>query len=255
MLMYERLLESCKNAGQTKVLDHVAKAQPFVFKKFLQGKNEAHLDDNYKLDLPFKVCSFELMDDEQGQYCISFEDESTGESRKILSIIAEEIEPQKIIFYTLTDYGLITGVDWYHPDDEGRKMWLFLALQVQLFLKQLSKGQHGHHSPRTLFKWKDKGEKKQLRITKIIYVRDRVNTIKIPEITISDSIVQWSHAFWVMGHWRMIRGIGKDRDGNYNVMGKTWVSEFVKNAEAGDPIRKVRIDLEGVSTNDNASKC
>jgi hypothetical protein len=43
-----------------------------------------------------------------------------------------------------------------------------------------------------------------------------------------------------MGHWREVKGIGKNRDGVYGVSGKTWVLSYVKNDVAGDPINKIR---------------
>lgn len=50
--------------------------------------------------------------------------------------------------------------------------------------------------------------------------------------------LDWKHSWQVIGHWRNISGIGKDRDGYYNQTGRTWVIPCVKGE--GELIKKVR---------------
>jgi hypothetical protein len=53
--------------------------------------------------------------------------------------------------------------------------------------------------------------------------------------------VDWKHQWRVRGHWRKISQnmIGKDREGNYAIVGHTWVKDFIKGD--GPLIEKTRI--------------
>ena len=51
--------------------------------------------------------------------------------------------------------------------------------------------------------------------------------------------LEYSHAFKVIGHWRKINGIGKDRKGNYHIDGFTWVNEYIKGE--GELIKRIRV--------------
>ena len=53
--------------------------------------------------------------------------------------------------------------------------------------------------------------------------------------------LEYSHSFKVRGHWRHIseKSIGKDRYGNYNIYGFTWVVEHVKGE--GELTKRLRV--------------
>ena len=53
--------------------------------------------------------------------------------------------------------------------------------------------------------------------------------------------LEFNHSFKVRGHWRRIseKSYGKDRQGNYNILGYTWVTEYVKGE--GELIKKLRV--------------
>ena len=53
--------------------------------------------------------------------------------------------------------------------------------------------------------------------------------------------IDYSHRFEVMGHWRKCRLIGKNRAGEYNVKGHTWVVPHVKGPDKKDLITKIRM--------------
>lgn len=53
--------------------------------------------------------------------------------------------------------------------------------------------------------------------------------------------IDWTHRWEVMGHWRSVRSIGKDRTGNYTVKGFTWVNPHTKGPEEKRLIKKVRV--------------
>ena len=53
--------------------------------------------------------------------------------------------------------------------------------------------------------------------------------------------IEWSHRWSVRGHWRDHGGIGKDRDDNYCIEGKTWVKSHAKGPEDKLVIKKQRL--------------
>lgn len=52
--------------------------------------------------------------------------------------------------------------------------------------------------------------------------------------------IDWSHRWEVAGHWRKIKGKGKDQNGN-EVEGKTWVRDCVKGPENKPLKKKIRV--------------
>lgn len=59
-------------------------------------------------------------------------------------------------------------------------------------------------------------------------------------------VLKYDFAFPVIGHWRKLsdsRKLGKDRQGNYNIQGYTWVKSFIKGNKDGIIQQKERIIL------------
>jgi hypothetical protein len=54
-----------------------------------------------------------------------------------------------------------------------------------------------------------------------------------------DTEIDWKHSWECIGHWRKCFAIGKDRDGEYNQIGKTWVNPCVKGK--GELVKKIRV--------------
>lgn len=253
------LLEALKSNRDFSTLERIKDVQPFVFLPTKEdlirlGTFEAStIEPTLDLDLPFKVCSFETVG--MSQEMPQLEGKPKGPAIDVASIIAEETETPFHVFHFL---GVLNGTTKIAYTLDPRKitedseinMWCGIRVLVQEFLKDLKNGQYGTTSPRTVFKWKENGEKKQTRINKIIHVRPRSNSCGASSD--EHSQVNWSHAFWVMGHWREISGIGKDREGNYSMVDKTWVIPHVKNAELGDPVLKIRLKSNSSSSQSEA---
>lgn len=55
--------------------------------------------------------------------------------------------------------------------------------------------------------------------------------------------VDWQHRWQVCGHWRTVKGIGKDQQGN-PVRGFTWVNEHVKGPDDKPLILKTRVVVD-----------
>lgn len=75
------------------------------------------------------------------------------------------------------------------------------------------------------------------RIRKVVYLSPKnVDT----RCLITGKKLEWSHRWEVRGHWRNCRGVGKDRHGEYNVYGRTWVIPHEKGAIA-PLVKKTRV--------------
>lgn len=86
-----------------------------------------------------------------------------------------------------------------------------------------------------------KGKQKVLKkINQVIYITHKQSVNKLPEALRSKKI-DWSHRWMVRGHWRTIRGLGKNREGVYQVPGMTWVTEFEKGDKELPLVKKVRV--------------
>ena len=75
------------------------------------------------------------------------------------------------------------------------------------------------------------------KIIPITFISDKKYISDI-ERTVGEKL-DWKHSWKVMGHWREISGIGKDRDGNYCMIGKTWVNPCIRGD--GPMIEKLKI--------------
>jgi hypothetical protein len=82
-------------------------------------------------------------------------------------------------------------------------------------------------------------DRKLLRVKNILHV-----AMKKERRSYAKSIgkeINWSHRWEVMGHWRKVATVGKDRRGNYTVKGFTWVEPHEKGAKNKPVIKKVRV--------------
>ena len=78
-------------------------------------------------------------------------------------------------------------------------------------------------------------------LVKKLVVVSKEKTIKDETVANEVGEVDWKHTWDVMGHWRRINPnmVGKDRDGNYSIIGSTWVKPHQKGN--GIYIKKDRI--------------
>lgn len=75
-------------------------------------------------------------------------------------------------------------------------------------------------------------------IKEVVHLTLREQMTKYPAHGAS---IDWSHRWEVAGHWRRIRGVGKDRTGRYLVPGATWVRPHEKGKELVAAVRKTRV--------------
>jgi hypothetical protein len=85
----------------------------------------------------------------------------------------------------------------------------------------------------------EKKRKYEYRIKKIIHISPKRDQISINPN--SGKIINWSHQWFVRGHWRKHSGLGKDREGVYCMENFTWVTEHKKGPEEKKMQDKVRL--------------
>lgn len=75
----------------------------------------------------------------------------------------------------------------------------------------------------------------------IYYVLEKSEAEHKQRNIVATGTLEYSHAFKVRGHYRRIseKSIGKDRYGNYNIYGFTWVTEHVKGE--GELTKRLRV--------------
>ena len=86
---------------------------------------------------------------------------------------------------------------------------------------------------------KKDGKKKPHQIRRIVRIVPKNSKHKAEPI-MSRGKIDFSHRWEVRGHWRRVPGMGKDREGNYEIRGLTWVSNFIKGPEELPLIQKLR---------------
>lgn len=95
------------------------------------------------------------------------------------------------------------------------------------------------------------GKGKQIyKIKEVVHIAlYRKGGDQLPKTTAQGKVIDWSHRWEVMGHWRKVSGIGKDPSGAYGVQGFTWVSPHERGPENKPVVKKVRI-VEGNPSKD-----
>ena len=84
---------------------------------------------------------------------------------------------------------------------------------------------------------KGKFEKKERK--KVVFLRYVDSQIKTKRLLPGRSGIKHDHKYSVCGFWRKCQGIGKNINGDYNQLGKTWVVNHVRGS--GEYIYKPRI--------------
>lgn len=216
-----------------KILNHLTTARPFIFPPIGNTNLKEYKNQDYP-SLPFKVCTFET----PGSNFL-FHMGTIG----VALMIAVELFPGKLDVFTL-------GVD-KDPKLE-RPAWSFGQFEdhadphfygtINFFLDQLPSSQVGQEKIMRHFRIKNGPLAGKHTIRDVIHIRPKPKIIKSEKERISPSrIINWSHQWEVMGHWRKIQGLGKDRDGKYEVSGLTWVLPHIKGNENEPLIIKKRV--------------
>lgn len=104
-----------------------------------------------------------------------------------------------------------------------RPCWENIALRG--FLEALNRCDSGEIESREKKKVKDRHGKPWFKTNKVIYCCKNKDQPPHKEIL---KMIDWKHSWKVRGHWRKVKGFGKDPAGNLIRNGFTWVVPHVK---------------------------
>lgn len=145
-------------------------------------------------------------------------------------------------FITLDDYKNLPKIEKYGDIYDHKDPSLHLSYAYHNLAKELA---NAIRKSTRIAKEKTKikvrvGAGKDRSIRKINQVvRVVLNTERHPERSLTcHRNIEWSHSWEVMGHWRKVSGIGKDRHGKYGTKGLTWVVPYIKGK--GELVKKMR---------------
>lgn len=240
---YENLIKEYKFNLFVKDLSRFKAPHRDIFLKELKNTRPFILHDNgggylkssqdnktQELDIPFKTCFFENYD------CplVVYQDYKEGFT-VTLGMWVHELSPKQYIFICLdtTLYpngNIYTSLFSYDDINDFNAMTI-----TKKSLDFLSNCCLGEGKTRVQIKTKENGIKCINKIKKVIHVIHKKNVSLLPK----GLNIDWSHKWEVMGHWRKINTIGKDREDNYNIKGYTWIKNYTKGS--GELIRKIRI--------------
>lgn len=215
----------------------VEDCKPFVFVpkngdvKEVEELEQALGFDQREMDAPFRVFSIEMLGDNNYVTIPRSNDEV-----KIYTscILIEEISPKVFCYYSLCEVrsgGILKQVVLV-TNTQG-------AI-VEEFLSRLKKEACGIEAIRARVKVGSGKDKRIVTFRKIIHVKSKAQLSK--DLTSGVGVtINWSHRWSVRGHWRVISGLGKNREGQYCVFGHTWITEHEKGPEDAPLITKTRL--------------
>lgn len=217
------------------------------------------------LNLPFQSCVFECLSnssiDISGVYTKGTRSTGPLSEQKNIDITlkfdfigASETIPGKYLYF---GYGCVQKHEKDEPlqpphiffasdtDDDKNNINLARAMKMRIMLCLELLNQESTEVGRKMgkpVKLKKKiGDKKEfIKFKPVTIVRPKNTTLSATEEHTIRS-VDWSHRWEVRGHWRKIEGLGKNREGHYEVKNFTWVKSHTKGPEASPLIKKTRV--------------
>lgn len=212
----------------------IERCQPFVFSMTNELPSDSFVDACFtttvKLDAPFGVFSIEILD---GNITVPKPEDDFKVT--IHCILAYETAPKEYSSYVLATIE--------SPKDYLKRLVVSpmkVDVLLEYYIERINTNAVGQQTIRHTVKIGSGKNKKIHRIRKVIHVRHAKH------IETSDPVtrhIDWTHKWLVRGHWRKLTSasLGKDREGNYNVKGYTWVSEHEKGPEDALVVKKVRV--------------
>jgi hypothetical protein len=219
----------------------VKKAQVFVFAP--QNEIPEDLEMAYdelgkvireKLDSPFAVFSMEVL----GQ---NITVPAPGDKIKVTihCVLAYELHPKEFAYYVYASLSRIDGIQKivYSTSTVGS---IVNALVYRINSESLGTEKVNKILPLPAKGGRKSSIRKDHVIKRLIHVRPKRDQIATNPL--SSRSIDWTHRWFQRGHWRNLvkESLGKDRDGDYCVQGKTWVSECTKGPKDKPIVGKVR---------------
>ena len=219
-----------------KALIESEKAEIFVFQS--KAIESEWFSSPFRSDAPappFPVFFIEIID--KSIFSVPTEKSTTS----VLGILVIEKSPCRYEYCMLVhDFVSSVGSERYtcvELTDKSPEMKEMVFL-VNYYIDTIHKGSAGIETVNIKVKLTTGRNKKIRKIRRVIHIRSKKERENVKPYK-SGQHIDWSHSWLVRGHWRTIKGIGKDRAGNYCLSGKTFVLPYKKGE--GDVIKKVRV--------------
>ena len=196
-----------------------------------------HNPDGYKgnLDLPFQTVWFEMADNDGQEYkvTVGYDDGSGNPIVDTLGILVHEVKPKTFKIWSFVSITHeISGIKIHRFVESS-----LMSEVVKSLTDSINSQAWGLEVSRRNIKIGSGKTKTARRIKRIIHVTPKKNIDNIKKNT--KNSIEWTHAWNVRGHWRIIEGVGKDRNGMEGILGHTWVKAHIKGT--GELIKKTRI--------------
>lgn len=245
-LSEEDILDISKDFFPTGLLlDHLDELVPFVFSEcsLVSKGNIFNVED--PIDAPFTIFSIEMLSDQPLNKMMPGDD-SHSVALCIVCIEAMDYQTKKkaIVPILLVEYD---------GDLIGQRYKMVCVCKtviplVKAYVDKINSQELGieetNHRVRV---GNNKRNKKIATIKKVVHVRPKSNRTTI---IYGRREIDWTHRWFVRGHWRKINGLGKNRDGEYCVENRTWVKSCEKGPENAPLVKKTRF-VKGME-NDNS---
>jgi hypothetical protein len=211
---------------------------------------EVQITDSQMSELPicppFKCQWIELS--YNGHEAMAPSIKKSGFVMTILGMLVNEVAPNLYDIFTLENHANQQGsinkfaacrnVSGLNPG--GSHLQMFFAV----WMKAINSGSLGIEDGEDVVmlpkeNGKKDGKKKPHQIRRIVRIVPKSLKNKTEPI-MNNGKVDFSHRWEVRGHWRRVAGMGKNREGNYEVRGLTWIKDFVKGPEELPLIQKLR---------------
>ena len=213
-----------------------------LFPEAMSG--ECNIIYSNKISFPFDYCFFEFSlptkngEARQGVFAnqkLDLQDSSMAPytKRETYGVLVIQKNPELLVDYKFCKANDGKGITVLRSESP---LGDALSSEVAFAYKYLNEI-HNYEYGTSKYKERIKTPKGQIEINKIIYIRKKKS-----EQTDGTRVIDWSHRFEVMGHWRKIsnRSIGKDRRGEYVLIGQTWISNHIKGN--GNLVIKTRVN-------------
>jgi hypothetical protein len=219
----------------------VNEAEVFVFSptEDPQCELEESLGDReVNPDAPFRVFSIELSGDTPLTSSSPVDLAEFDADVRIWCIVGYEVAPRDFLYFSLVEVEHKNGprgvkvMSGKQFNDTADKI-------ATIYFDRLGKEKFGRESVRERVKVGTGKGKKFLKINSVIHVTPKKYTGNVTSIRGRE--IDWSHRWTVRGHWRKVKGVGKDRLGNYVVNGFTWIESFTKGPDDMPLVKKQRL--------------
>lgn len=180
--------------------------------------------------LPFPTTCFEVLNQ-----CLYYNPPNIG-SFSVGCWLLDEITPDNFEVFLLVKSGDEEFVTRTHSGATFFKDYVLTI--INSFSEIVSRCRSGSVNIKESIRIGSKTPKELHKIRRIVIVHPN------PQKTIqkyNGIPIDWSHRWSVRGHWRKVRGLGKDRNDDYSVSGYTWVHDHIRGPEKKPLIKKTRV--------------